>query len=94
LNFSYGNNGKPRLAAPAGERFMHFNVAHSDSLAVYAVSHAHEVGIDLERVRPICEAKEIAELFFLKTNSRNGFRFQPGGKRRNFSIAGRARRLR
>jgi len=32
------------------------------------------------------QAKEIANFFFLKTNSRNGFRFQPGGKRGIFQL--------
>jgi len=27
VEFFLRHNGKPRLAAPAGERFMHFNVA-------------------------------------------------------------------
>jgi 4'-phosphopantetheinyl transferase len=64
LTFSYGAHGKPRLAAPGGESHLYFNLAHSDSLAVYAVSPAHEVGVDLERVRSILEAEEIAAHFF------------------------------
>jgi 4'-phosphopantetheinyl transferase len=64
LLFSYGAHGKPRLAAPDGENHLYFNLAHSDSVAVYAVSRSHEVGIDLERIRSIHEAEEIAAHFF------------------------------
>jgi 4'-phosphopantetheinyl transferase len=64
LAFSYGDHGKPRLAAPVAGRFLHFNLAHSDALAVYAVSAREEVGIDIERVRPVTEAEEIAAYFF------------------------------
>src|SRR5712671_2612469 len=49
LIFSYGFRGKPRLAAAAWGNFLHFNLAHSDSLAVYAVSRGHEIGVDVER---------------------------------------------
>ncbi len=64
LIFSYGTHGKPRLTAPGGEKHLHFNLAHSDALAVYAVSRTHEVGVDVERVRSIHEAEEIAAHFF------------------------------
>lgn len=55
---------KPRLAAPVEGRFLHFNLAHSGALAVYAVSGRQEVGIDIERIRLLREAEEIAVLYF------------------------------
>jgi len=65
--FSYGVRGKPRLAMPAtAENSLHFNVAHSDSLVVYAVSRRHEVGIDVERIRPVREMEDIAAHIFSK----------------------------
>lgn len=64
LIFSYGPNGKPCLAGPATSALLHFNLAHSGSLAVYAVSQAHEVGVDVERIRAIDEAEEITKHFF------------------------------
>jgi 4'-phosphopantetheinyl transferase len=67
LCFSYGSNGKPQLAMPPGNGFPHFNVAHSGSLAVYAISPEHEVGIDIERIRPLREAEDIAAHFFSKS---------------------------
>lgn len=64
LAFAYGSYGKPRLAAPLNDRILHFNLAHSDGLVVYAISAHHEVGIDVERIRPVRGAEEIAARFF------------------------------
>jgi 4'-phosphopantetheinyl transferase len=64
LAFGYTARGKPVLAAPASGHALHFNVAHADSLALYAVAWEHEVGIDIERLRPIMGADAIAERFF------------------------------
>jgi 4'-phosphopantetheinyl transferase len=64
LVFGYTGRGKPVLAAPASGHSLHFNLAHADSLAVYAVAWEHEVGIDIERLRTIMGADAIAERFF------------------------------
>jgi 4'-phosphopantetheinyl transferase len=64
LAFSYSARGKPQLAAPVAGRSLHFNLAHSEALVVYAVSRAQEVGIDVELIRPVREAEEIAAQFF------------------------------
>lgn len=64
LAFSYTARGKPVLAAPVSGHSLHFNLAHADSLAVYAVAWEHEVGIDIERIRPIKGAEAVAERFF------------------------------
>src|SRR5260221_1053777 len=64
LVFSCGSRGKPRLAEPVVESRLHFNLAHCDSLAVYAVSRVLEVGIDLERIRPVFETEEIVAQCF------------------------------
>ncbi len=62
VNFAYGPRGKPALAWP--ECGLEFNLAHSQGLAVYAVSRAGPVGIDLEGQRAMPEALELAERFF------------------------------
>jgi 4'-phosphopantetheinyl transferase len=64
LIFCYGPHGKPQLATPTVGHLLRFNVAHSDSIGVYAVSRGFEVGIDLERIRHIPEAGQIAAKFF------------------------------
>ncbi len=61
---TYGAQGKPALVARAGRADLHFNLSHSESLAVYAVTRAHAVGVDVEHVRPITDRDQIAQRFF------------------------------
>jgi 4'-phosphopantetheinyl transferase len=63
LRFSYNSFGKPQLASCTSSRALHFNLAHSDSLAVYAIAD-QDIGIDLERIRPMPDAQDIAARFF------------------------------
>jgi 4'-phosphopantetheinyl transferase len=64
LRFCYSDYGKPSLAPPSGPKTLNFNLSHSDRLVLYAVTRGREIGIDLERVRPVPEAEQIAERFF------------------------------
>jgi 4'-phosphopantetheinyl transferase len=66
LVFSYGPRGKPRLAGPTAGHLVHFNLAHADSLVVYAVSRDHEIGVDIERVRPLPDVELLAAQIFSK----------------------------
>jgi 4'-phosphopantetheinyl transferase len=59
LAFATNEFGKPRLAADGQ---VHFNLSHCEERAVLAVSDA-EVGIDLERDRPI-EHVDLARRYF------------------------------
>lgn len=63
LCFRYGRRGKPALAIPSDMGALRFNLAHSYGLALYAVTRAREVGVDLERMQPRLE-EGIAERFF------------------------------
>jgi 4'-phosphopantetheinyl transferase len=63
LAFSYGEFGKPQLAAPAAAHSLHFNLAHSDSISVYATAK-HELGVDVERLRAMDDAEQVAWRFF------------------------------
>ncbi|HSF34169.1 MAG TPA: 4'-phosphopantetheinyl transferase superfamily protein [Candidatus Tectomicrobia bacterium] len=64
LGFCYSSYGKPALARTPGEGRLRFNVSHSHELALVAVTHAREVGVDLEYLRPDIACEEIAEHFF------------------------------
>jgi len=64
LHFRYGPNGKPALVMRAEEAPLHFNVAHSDALAVFAFCRAGGIGVDLERIRPLPEWRQIAAAYF------------------------------
>jgi len=57
LRFDYSSHGKPSL--PLG---LHFNLSHSEALAALGVSRTHQLGVDVEHVRPLKE--DIAERFF------------------------------
>ena len=59
LEFFKGPQGKPAL--PGGPQF---NLSHSDDLALCAVAHGRQVGIDLERLRRIPERDDIARQWF------------------------------
>ena len=49
LQFSFGAHGKPALEGVAST--LRFNLSHSDDLLLLAVSHAREVGVDVELMR-------------------------------------------
>jgi 4'-phosphopantetheinyl transferase len=57
-------NTKPRLAANQNTLDLRFNVAHSGELALVAVTRDCEVGVDVEKFRPVRHACEIASRYF------------------------------
>jgi 4'-phosphopantetheinyl transferase len=64
LDFCYGAHGKPELARPPAGPAVRFNCSHSRELALYAFARGRRVGIDVEAIRPLPEADEIARLCF------------------------------
>jgi len=64
LRFVYGPYGKPELTLEFADGRLHFSVAHSHRLALYAVAYDRQVGIDLEYMRPRLVSKAVAEHFF------------------------------
>jgi 4'-phosphopantetheinyl transferase len=65
LSFRYGRYGKPAIHKGFGEVCPHFNLSHSQEIALYAFSLNREVGIDLEYMRGDLEVAQLAEHFFL-----------------------------
>jgi 4'-phosphopantetheinyl transferase len=61
LRFEYGPAGKPALA---GEQALRFNVSHSDRYALLAMTEGAEVGVDIERLRPLSDMDALAERVF------------------------------
>ena len=53
LTFRYGPRGKPYLEPKRHGDTIRFNVSHSDELALVAVGRGRELGVDIERVRPL-----------------------------------------
>jgi 4'-phosphopantetheinyl transferase len=74
LEFSYGPNGKPslaerRLASQNTEMLSHshdlqFNFAHSENLALLAVTNLAEIGVDVERIVPLPNIESLVARFF------------------------------
>ena len=62
FSFSYTEHHKPHLLLPLHSR-LHFNVAHSDNMAVYAFTFDYAVGIDIEKTRTDYKAT-MAKRFF------------------------------
>ncbi|WP_419949506.1 4'-phosphopantetheinyl transferase family protein [Candidatus Palauibacter sp.] len=58
----YGKHGKPRLAREKGDapQPLFFNLSHSGGLALFAVGGAGEVGVDIERIRPLRYPADLA----------------------------------
>lgn len=64
LRFSIGENGKPALSDERGPTALRFNLSHTEDLALIAVTLGREIGVDVERVRPISELDSIVESYF------------------------------
>jgi 4'-phosphopantetheinyl transferase len=60
LEFTQNAYGKPQLTA--GD--LRFNLSHSGAFGLIAVANGRELGIDIERMRPLEDALEIASRFF------------------------------
>jgi 4'-phosphopantetheinyl transferase len=43
---------------------LFFNLAHSKNMALFAFNHNHEIGIDIEQIRPLDDLNAIAERVF------------------------------
>jgi 4'-phosphopantetheinyl transferase len=68
IRFEPGANGKPFLASWDGSPRppLHFNLSHSGVLAVCGVSWTQELGIDVEKHRPMPDLGSIAANYFSK----------------------------
>jgi 4'-phosphopantetheinyl transferase len=69
IELAIGANGKPAAADAAGASTVHFNVAHSADVALYAFSSAAPLGVDVEVVVPRGDVRRIAERFFSAAES-------------------------
>lgn len=71
VEFRAGPGGKPILppGEPGSRPPLHFNVSHSGELALIAVSRSRELGVDVEKTRPISEAARIVRSYFTETET-------------------------
>ena len=76
LQFCYGSHGKPALKTCD---LLHFNLSHSQDLALYAFTYDRQIGIDLEYVRHIPGLEQIVAQFF-STRERTTFLALPSSQ--------------
>ncbi|MBM3814391.1 MAG: 4'-phosphopantetheinyl transferase superfamily protein [Acidimicrobiia bacterium] len=62
IRYRIGSHGKPRLDHDTAN--LSFNVSHSGGLAVFAFARGCELGVDIEKIRPIEDLDNIARRFF------------------------------
>jgi 4'-phosphopantetheinyl transferase len=80
LEFVYGPQGKPALVRAQNAIGLELNLAHSHRLALCAVARGAMVGVDVEYVRALPDAMEIAERYFSAAEV-GALRAQPSGER-------------
>jgi 4'-phosphopantetheinyl transferase len=64
LRYRHAEHGKPALDGPAGDGGLRFNVSNADDGLLVAVARGRELGVDLERLRPMPDGLDIARRFF------------------------------
>lgn len=62
IRYRFGPKGKPYLEPESDG--LQFSLTHSGGLALAAVARGREIGVDVERVRPIPELLDIARRMF------------------------------
>lgn len=80
----YGGRGKPALARRFADSGLRFNVSHAGDVAAYAFSTRREIGIDIEAVRAIREADDIAARFFSHRENEAYLALDPSDKALGF----------
>jgi hypothetical protein len=60
----YAPRGKPSLAPGSASTPLHFNVSHSEDVAIIAAARDVPLGVDVEAVRPMPNMMDIASRFF------------------------------
>ena len=64
LRFGKTATGKTVLMAPCAEHAVHFNLSHSQSWSMLAVSHVAPVGVDIQIVSPSVPFLAVAQRYF------------------------------
>jgi 4'-phosphopantetheinyl transferase len=60
IEFVYGPYGKPRVEHPS----LRFNSSHTSELFACALNEECDIGIDIERTKPLPDAEQIARSYF------------------------------
>lgn len=69
LSFTTSPSGKPELRTCCGEGAIHFNLSHSRDVALFGITGACPIGLDVEYIQPIPHCERIAREFFFQTEA-------------------------
>jgi 4'-phosphopantetheinyl transferase len=64
IEFDSGAHGKPFLAGAAAASGICFNLSHSDSIGLVGWAHQREIGVDVERWRPMRDEAALVQRYF------------------------------
>lgn len=64
LEFATAAHGKPLLAGDSAGAGLHFNLSHSDGWGLVGWTHGREIGVDVERWRPMRDEAALVRRFF------------------------------
>lgn len=85
VRLAEGEKGKPfALQDAAWSEQLHFNLTDSKNLAVYAFTRGAELGVDVEILRPMPDALQLAERFFSAEEQERLRRVPPEGRSHAF----------
>jgi 4'-phosphopantetheinyl transferase len=80
IRFETTTFGKPFVAGTP----VSFNLSHSDVLALCAVTVNGQVGVDVERIRPVADADDIVKRYFAPLEAREYARLPPSERPATF----------
>ncbi len=64
VRIDYTPLGKPKLYTPNNKQNLEFNITHSGEIMLVALTTDRNVGIDIERIRPMVDMSRMIELYF------------------------------
>jgi 4'-phosphopantetheinyl transferase len=64
IRFEYTTYGRPLLAGLLAGSGLRFNVSHAQTVYLLGVTRNREIGVDVEAIRPLPDALDIAGRFF------------------------------
>lgn len=64
IRFHSDPGGKPRISLTGASNRLEFNLSHSSGLLILAVSIGRQVGVDIERIRPLPDLDQITSYTF------------------------------
>jgi 4'-phosphopantetheinyl transferase len=64
LRFDELEDGKPVLVADQNAHGLHFNLSHTSGIQVIAISCGGEIGIDIEKIRPLEKMTALMDRYF------------------------------